>query len=206
MKLPVRNTHSVRLSVRITAPEFRKDTETGVRLPLLSWADDSSNHHRSLCTKELFLAAAGNNEVGEFPDGMDRIKYHNFYIHFDKEGFEKDKEGFAIGIDVVPSRQFGGKVVPASQVGVTTLKLQWATDGSGVVRVLQHPVNTRPELIRKVIASLDAMGGKSLKVGMMPMVGNAAKIVSLNDGVVEIKLSARASRESVHGSMLDEVN
>lgn len=197
MKLPTRNTHRTEIGYRITAPEFKLDPETRKKIPLLCWADDSSNHRRAECSKELFLAAAGANEVGERPDGMDRLTNHLFVVHLDA----KDR---AIGLDVIPARQYGGRMVPTHLVGVTTLKLQFAEDGSGVVRVLQRPVNTKPEVIQQIIAGLDAMGGKTLKIGMQPVDGNAAKIVSLNDGVVEIKLSARASRESVHASMLDE--
>lgn len=196
MKLPIRNTHRTELGYRITAPEFKIDPQTRKKIPLLCWADDSSNHRRFECTRELFLAAAGANEVGERPDGMDRLTSHVFVVHLDA----KDK---AIGLDVIPARQYGGRMVPSQLVGVETLKLQFAEDGSGVVRVLQRPVNTKPEVIQQVIAGLEAVGGKPLKVGMQPVAGNAAKIVSLNDGVVEVKLSARASRESVHASVLD---
>lgn len=197
MKLPIRNTHTTELAIGITAPEFRKDPVTGKKIPLLCWADERSNHRRNECGRELFRAAAGNNEVGERPDGMDRLANHQFVVHLDAE----DR---AIGLDVIPARQYGGRMVPAQLVGVTTLKLQYAEDGSGVVRVITRPVNTKPEVIRKIIAALDAMKGKTLKIGLQPIENNAAKIVSLNDGVVEIKLSARASREAVHSDILDD--
>ena len=201
MKLPVRDTQETQLSIRITAPEYKIDPATKKKVPLLCWADDSSNHHRSGCTRELFLYAAGNNEVGEKPEGLDRLSSHHFYIHFD--GPVDDPTSKAIGMDEIPSRQFGSRIVPQSQVGVTTLKLRYETDGSGVVRILERPVNTKPEVIRRLIVALDALGGKSLKIGMTPVPGNAARIVSLNDGVVEVRLSARASRESVHSNLLD---
>ncbi len=191
MKLPVRDIHTTHLAIRITAPEFRK--EGTQRIPLLSWADDSSNHHRTDCTRKLFLAAAGDNEVGEKPDGMDRLMNHHFYVHM-------NAEGVAIGLDVIPSRTYGSRVVPASQVGVDTLKLQYAQDGSGVVRILQRPVNTKHPVIRRLIAALDAYNGKAIKVGDNPIKGNAARIVSISDGVVEVKLSSRARREAVHSS------
>ncbi len=197
MKLPIRKTHKVELGVRITVPEFRKDPVTGKKIPLLCWGDESSNHRRNECNRALFKAAAGANEVGERPDGMDRLTNHHFYVHLD----ENDR---AVGLDVIPARQYGGRVVPTHLVGVDTLKLQYSEDDSGVVRVLSRPVNTKPALIRKVIAALDALGGKPLKIGMQPVTGNAAKIVSLNDGVVEIKLSTRPKREAVHDDMLDE--
>lgn len=197
MKLPVRDTHSTSLAIRITAPEYRVEPGTKRKLPLLCWADDSANQRRSLCSRALFLAAAGDNAVGEKPDGLDRLSQHHFYVHFDAS--EK-----AIGLDVIPARQFGSKIVPASQEGVTTLKLQWAADGSGIVRVIQSPVNTKPELVRQVITALDALEGRTLKIGLYPIPGNAAKILSLNDGVVEIRLSTRASRESVHAQMLED--
>ncbi len=197
MKLPVRRTHQTAIGVRITAPEFKIDPVTKKKIPLLCWGDESSNHRRNPCNRELFRAAAGRNEVGERPDGMDRLVNHQFTIHL-------DEDGNAIGVDVIPARQYGGRVVPTNLVGVETLKLQYAEDGSGVVRVLQRPVNTKPATIRKIIAGLDALQGKPLKIGLNPVAGNAARIVSLNDGVVEIKLSARASREAVHDPILDD--
>lgn len=197
MKLPIRNTHTTDIAVGITAPEFRKDPTTGKKIPLLCWADERSNHRRNDCGRELFRAAAGNNEVGERPDGMDRLTNHQFIVHL-------DEDNVAVGLDVIPSRQYGGRMVPTQLVGVTTLKLQYAEDGSGVVRVLTRPVNTKPEVIRKIIEALDALKGKSLKIGMQPIANNAAKIVSLNDGVVEIKMSARRSSEAVHKDILDD--
>lgn len=197
MKLPIRNTHTTAIAVGITAPEFRKDPTSNKKIPLLCWADERSNHRRNECGRELFRAAAGNNEVGERPDGLDRLTNHQFIVHLDAN--ER-----AVGLDVIPSRQYGGRMVPTQLVGVTTLKLQWEADGSGVVRVLSRPVNTKPELIRKVIAALDALKGKPLKIGMQPIENNAAKIVSLNDGVVEIKLSARRTTEAVHTDILDD--
>ena len=197
MKIPIRGTHRVETAQRITAPDFRKNPETKRREPLICWADESSNHRRDLCTAELFKASAGENEVGEKPDGLDRLVNHMFVIHF-------DASDLAIGMDVIPTRQYGGRVVPEKQRGVDTLKLQYSEDGSGIVRVIQHPVNTRPEVIRRVIQGLDAMAGKHLKIGATPVPGNAAKIVSLNDGVVELKLSKRARRESVHANILEE--
>jgi hypothetical protein len=197
MKLPIRKTHTTTIGVRITAPEFKKDPSSGKKIPLLCWGDESANHRRTECSRELFRAAAGQNEVGERPDGMDRLTNHQFVIHL-------DESGRAVGLDVIPARQYGGRVVPTDMVGVTTLKLLFQEDGSGVVRVLQRPVNTKPEDIRRVIESLDALRGKTLKIGMQPIEGNAAKIVSLNDGVVEIKLSARRSSEAVHKDILAE--
>lgn len=196
MRLPIRNTHKTAIGIRITAPEFRKDPTSGKKIPLLCWGDESSNHCRNPCSRELFRAAAGANEEGERPDGMDRLTNHMFVIHL-------DKEDNAVGLDVIPARQYGGRVVPTPMVGVSTLKLQFAEDGSGVVRVLQRPVNTKPEVIRQVIEGLDALQGKVLKIGMQPVEGNAAKIVALNDGVVELKLSSRRNSESVHADILD---
>lgn len=197
MKLPIRNTHTTEVAIGITAPEFRKDPVTGKKIPLLCWADERSNHRRNDCGRELFKAAAGNNEVGERPDGMDRLTNHQFIVHL-------DENQFAVGLDVIPSRQYGGRVVPATLVGVTTLKLQYAEDGSNVVRVLTRPVNTKPEVIRRIIEALDALKGKPLKIGMQPIENNAAKIVSLNDGVVEVKLSARRTSEAVHKDILED--
>jgi hypothetical protein len=197
MKLPVRNTHTTDVAVGITAPEFRIDPTTNKKIPLLCWADERSNHRRNACGRALFRAVSGNNEVGERPDGMDRLTNHQFIIHL-------DESATAVGVDVIPSRQYGGRMVPTDLIGVTTLKLQYAEDGSGVVRVLTRPVNTKPEVIRNIIRALDALQGKPLKIGMQPVANNAAKIVSLNDGVVEIKLSARRNRESVHADMLDD--
>ena len=197
MRLPIRNTHTTVIGVRITAPEFKKDPTSGKKIPLLCWGDESANHRRNECGRELFRASAGANEVGERPDGMDRLTNHHFVIHLD----EQER---AVGIDVIPARQYGGRVVPTTLVGVTTLKLQYAEDSSGVVRVLQRPVNTKPEDIRRIIAGLDALQGKPLKIGMRPLEGNAAKIVSLNDGVVELKMSVRRNSEAVHDDMLGD--
>lgn len=192
MKLPVRHTARTETAIRITSPEFLTDPDDKKkRIPLLCWADEQSNPRRDVCTRELFMAYAGTNEVGERPDGMDRLRDHKFTVHF-------DDSGKAIGLDVLPARQYGGKMVPTTLVGVRTLKLQYANDGSGVVRVLIRPVNTKVETIAAIIEGLDAANGKSISVGFQPVEGNAAKVVSVADGVVEVKLSSRTAGAQVH--------
>lgn len=192
MKIPLRKTSRTELSIRLANPEWRSDPDRpSGKVPLIHWLDMQSNPRRDVCSRELFKVYAGLNEIGERPDGLDRLRDHQFVLHFDAS----DK---VIGLDVIPIRQYGGKMVPTHQVGVKTLTLRYDEGGSGVVRVLTRPFNTKPEVVRAIIEGLDSRAGKSISVGLQPVENNAAKVVSVRDGIIEIKLSARASRDSVH--------
>jgi hypothetical protein len=198
MRLPVRETSKTYAAVRIATPEFKIDPVTKRKTPLLCWVDESNSLRRTDCGKQLFLAAAGRNEIGERPDGMDRLSFHNFYVHVD----ENER---AVGLDVIPSRMYGSKLVPTHLIGVRTLKLRFEEDGSGVVRVVSRPVNTPAEDIVKVIRGLESLKGKPVKVNFNPIAGNAARVVSVSDGVVEVRLSKKDSRASVHNTDVDDI-
>jgi hypothetical protein len=189
MKLHVRNTVKRDIGNRITAPEFRK--EGSKRIPLLGYGDEAANHQRVDCTKEIFRAAAGNNEVGEVPDGMDRLRDTKFVIHM-------DANGLAIGLDVIPARLYRSRVVPASQVDVKTLKLSWGDDG--VVRLLQRPYNLKAEQVMRLIEDMDAFAAtrKVLKKGQT-FLGNKARVLEIVNGEIEIRLtSARGGGQPVY--------
>lgn len=179
MKLHIRNTAKRDIGNRITAPEFRK--EGSKRIPLLSYGDESANHQRVDCTKEIFKAIAGNNEVGEIPDGMDRLHDTKFVIH-------TDAAGIAIGLDVIPARLYRSKVIPKSQDGVKTLKLDWGDDG--IVRLIQRPYNLKAELVMKLIEEMDGFAAtKKVLKKNQTFLRNRAKVVDISDGEIEIKIT-----------------
>lgn len=194
MKITKRKIASSEVAIRISPPQFM--ISGGKRIPIISWGDRNANPRRNPCAKELFRVVAGNNEVGERPDGLDRLSNHTFVLHF-------DGDSTCIGIDIIPSRMYGSKVVPSSLIGVSTLKLSFADDGSGVVRVLQRPVNTKPDLIMAIIRGLENADPKDLKVGFRPLEKNSATVIGLGDGTVELRLSKQAAKAPVHDDLGD---
>jgi hypothetical protein len=190
MKVNPRNTATRVLAKRITAPETQTDHETGKKILLLSYVDQHSNHRHDRTSREIFLYAAGNNEEGEMPDGLDRLSDHQFVIH-------KDEKGKAIGIDVIPARLYRSGVVPVSQEGVKTLIVQYDLDGA-VCRVIQRPFNTRAEQSMRVINELDKLikAGKSVHTAMK--LGNVGTVVNTTDNTVEVRL--RSGQRVVTGS------
>ena len=72
--------------------------------------------------------------------------HHQYRVHLN-EG------GKAIGLDIIPTRLYRSGVVPRSQEGVDTLKIQFDLDGA-VARVIQRPFNVRFEQSAAVIDEL----------------------------------------------------
>jgi len=182
MKVKPRNTVSRVAAKRITAPEHRIHEKTGKKIAMLSYLDGRSNQRHDDTTLDLFLYAAGTNEEGEVPDGLDRLADHQFAVHH-------NENGKAIGLDIVPARLYRSSVIPTSQVDVKTLVVQYDLDGA-VARVIQRPFNTRPAQSMAVIAELDKLisAGKSIHSGMR--LGKIGRIQGTTDNSVEIRLLA----------------
>jgi len=201
MKLIPRNTKNKVLAKRITAPETRTDRVTGKKTLLLSYGDMSSNHRHDPTTRELFLYAAGTDEEGELPNGLDRLSFHRFRIH-------QDAKGNAIGLDVVPARMYRSKVIPRSKIGVDTIVVS-SEVGGAVMRVIQSPANTRAELCMAVIDALDEMAASGRKLSPNMKLGNVGTIVSVGGDTVEIrpkparKVVAGLAHQSVEESIAD---
>ena len=172
---------------RITAPETRIDEHSGKKIPLLSYIDAGSYQRNIPTTKEIFLYAAGSNEEGEVSEALDRLIDHRYQIHL-------NENGKAVGIDVIPSRLYRSRVIPASQLGVKNLTLQYDADGA-VVRVAKRPHNLRFDQSAAVIAALDAIikTGKQITVGMR--VGNLGRVVSVTENSVELSLTGRTRQQ-----------
>jgi len=194
MKVKPRDTASRVAAVRITAPESRIHEKTGKKIALLSYMDSRSNRQHDPTTLDLFLYAAGTNEEGEIPDGLDRLADHHFTVH-------RNKSGKAIGLDIVPARLYRSNVIPVSQVDVKTLVVQFDLDGA-VARVTQRPFNTRPAQSMAVIAELDKLisSGKPIHSGMR--LGKVGRVQSTTDNSVEVRLLAGG--RTVQGMSEDE--
>jgi hypothetical protein len=189
MKIAPRNTAKRSIAVRITAPETKVDPATGKKIPLLSYIDAGSYQQHKPTTKDLFLYAAGTNEEGEVPDGLDRLSHHKYVVH-------TDKDGKAIGLDVIPSRLYRSGVMPVKQEGVKTLIVQFLVNGA-VARVTQRPFNVRFEQSHAVIQELDKLisAGKQITASMK--LGEVGRVVSAAADAVEVKLNA--SRRRIQG-------
>lgn len=195
MKLKKRLTHTRILSSRITSPETRENATTGKTDLLLSYADARFNHCHNVATKGVFLYAAGTNEEGDVPDGLDRLSHHKFVIHL-------DKDEVAVGLDVVPARVYRSGVIPASQLNVETVKLTWLVDGA-VCRVIQRPSGTTADQLLKLIEELDKLATAGTDVSETTKLGNLGKIVSVSGGIVEVKMATvkRASRAPAYSNL-----
>jgi hypothetical protein len=180
MKIKKRNTHKRVTSSRITSPETRKNPETGEPDLLLSYADARFNHCHNLTTKDIFLYAAGNNDEGDLPDGLDRLQHHKFVIHL-------DAKDVAIGLDVIPARIYRSGVIPASQKDVDTVKLVWLLNGA-VCRVIQRPAGVSATQLINLVAEFDKMALAGTVISETTKIGEHGKVVSAGNGMVEVKL------------------
>jgi hypothetical protein len=180
MKIKKRNTHRRVTSSRITSPETRKNQATGEPELLLSYADERFNHCHNLTTPEIFLYAAGNNDEGDLPDGLDRLSHHKFIIHL-------DENDVAIGLDVIPSRVYRAGVIPASQQDVDTVKLIWLLGGA-VCRVTQRPAGTTSTELIALVTALDKLAQAGTVITETTQIPNMGKVVSASGGLLEVKL------------------
>jgi len=186
MKVQARDTDNRIVAKRITAPEARLNPKSGKREALLGYIDAGSYQKHTPTTKDIFLYAAGTNEEGEIPDGLDRLMHHQYVIHL-------NKRGKAIGIDVIPNRQYRSQVMPRSSEGVKTLTIQYDLDGA-VARVTQRPFNMRFEQQAAIIRELDKViaTGKTITSGVR--LGGAGRVVNTTENSVEIRMNANPRR------------
>lgn len=182
MKLKQRNTKRRVVSVRITSPETRVNPRTLKRELLLSYVDGNSDHQHAVTTADLFVYAAGSNEEGELPDGLDRLQFHKFVIHL-------DEAGTAVGLDILPNRVYRSQVIPASQRDVSTVRLTWLLDGA-VVRCTQRPAGVTGNELIALVREFDAMADRGEEVVVNGKIGTLGRVVSISGDTVEIKLKA----------------
>lgn len=198
MKITPRNTHRHVSALRITAPVTRPHPDNPAKQQLLlSYIDSQSRQRSDPTSSKLFLHTGGSNLEGEPATGMDRLMDTLFIIH-------QDKNGHAIGLDVIPSRLYRSGVVPKSQEGVTKLTVSYEVDGA-VARIIRRPPNTRPETCQMVLRALDKCisDGKPIIAGMR--LGKVGTVASAGDNIVEVTLSAAAKAGNRRLQSLEEV-
>jgi hypothetical protein len=197
VKLKKRNTHTKVISTRITSPETRIDAATGTRELLLSYVDASFNHCHNVAPRAIFLYAAGTNEEGDLPDGLDRLAHHKFVIHLD----EKEQ---VVGLDVIPSRVYRSGVIPKSQKDVTTVKMMWMLKGA-VCRITQRPVGITATQLIAVINAVDAYAitGKEIVEGTK--LSDGSHVVTVGLDTIEIKLRSQKRGTSTSGYDLGDL-
>jgi hypothetical protein len=180
MRIKKRNTHKRVTSSRITSPQTRKNTETGEPELLLSYVDARFNHCSNVTTKDVFLYAAGNNDEGDLPDGLDRLQHHKFIIHL-------DANDVAVGLDVIPARIYRSGVIPASQKDIETVKLVWLLGGA-VCRVIQRPAGVSSTQLIALVAEFDKLSQAGVVISETTKIGELGKVVVAGNGLVEVKL------------------
>ena len=197
MKLKKRSTHSRVVSSRITSPETRIDSATGARELLLSYVDARFNHCHNVAPRNIFLYAAGTNEEGDLPDGLDRLTNHKFVIHL-------DQQEQVVGLDVIPSRVYRSGVIPASQKDVSTVKVMWLLKGS-VCRVMHRPAGVTSTQLMALVRALDefANAGKEITEGTKLSDGSSVTSAGLDS--VELKLRVKKKDTNPSGYNLDDV-
>lgn len=197
MKIKKRNTHKRVTSSRITSPETRKNPETGETDLLLSYVDERFNHRHHVTTKELFLFAAGTNDEGDLPDGLDRLSNHKFIIHL-------DQNSVVCGLDVIPARVYRSGVIPASQKDVTTVKLTWLLGGA-VCRVIQRPAGVTAAQLTTLVVEFDKLSTSGVAIVEAMSIGGLGKVVSAGGGIVEVNLRSakRAGSAPVYDTSVE---
>ena len=178
MKLQKRNTARRILTKRICSPEFKRE---GDKINfLLSYVDDQSFCRSLTTSKELFAYAAGENEEGQLPDGLDRLYDHQFVIHVDAA--EK-----AIGLDIIPAKLFRG-VVPVKGADLTTVRVEYLLGGSVAV-VAHKPYKTRSSVIVELLTELDKLITSGKAITLTTKLPGIGKIQTIEADAIEIKLT-----------------
>lgn len=179
MKVQKRNTSRRILTRKICSPEFKREGDK-VKF-LLSYVDDQA-YRRSLTTsKDLFAYAAGQNEEGQLPDGLDRLYDHQFVIHVD----DSNK---AIGIDIIPARNYRG-VTPVINADVQTVRLEYLLGGSVCV-VAHKPYKAKVSLITKLIETIDKLITDDKDITLTTKLPGLGRVQVVEADAVEIKLSS----------------
>ena len=197
MKLNPRLTKKRVIARRITAPETKTDPASGKKIALLSYIDAGSYQQHAPTTKDIFLYAAGTNEEGEVPDGLDRLLHHKYVVHL-------NGDGKAIGLDVIPARMYRSGVVPTKQVDVKTITIAFLLGGA-VARVTNRPANVTFDQSFAAIKEIDKLieAGKQLAPSMR--LGGIGKIINVtSEGVVEVRLDVQPRR--TQGEVVTDVD
>lgn len=185
MKLTKRKTVKRISSQKMSAPSYRRNPETQAKEFHLAFVNTQFDPQSVGTSQELFLYAAGRNEEGELPDGLDRLMDHDYTIHL-------DEAGFAIGLDIVPSRVYRSGVIPKSQLGVDTVSLTWEVNGT-VCRVLKRPAGTTAATLKNLILQLDAMANSNTPINTNTKIGDLGRVERIDGDIVEIRLKSKRS-------------
>ena len=178
MKVQKRPTKRRILTKRILSPEYERQGDK-IRF-LLSYVDEQAFRRSLPTSKELFSYAAGENEEGQLPDGLDRLYDHQFVIHVDNQ----DK---AVGLDIIPARTFKG-VVPVKGADIQTVRLEYLL--GGVVCVVAHkPYKVRPSVITDLLKEMDKLIAAGKPITLTTKLPGIGKIQVVESDAVEIKLS-----------------
>lgn len=159
----------------ITAPEFRGGPEN--RVYLLGFVDKNGNQQHLPTSRELYLYAAGKNQEGEKPDGLDLLTEHSFHVYV--------TDGTAVALDIIPTRMLRSGFTYTAQAEVENLTVRVLLKGR-VLRVA--PMERPPGMLASQMRSLfrgirKAAAVKPLEAGdNLPSIGtiesvDAAKIV-----------------------------
>jgi hypothetical protein len=185
MKLTKRKTVKRISSQKMSAPSYRRNPETQEKEFHLAFVNTQFNPQSVGTSQDLFLYAAGRNEEGELPDGLDRLTDHDYTIHL-------DDAGNAIGLDIVPSRVYRSGVIPASQLNVTTVSVIWEVNGT-VCRVLKRPAGTTSATLKNLILQLDAMANSNTPINTNTKIGDLGRVERIDGDIVEIRLKSKPS-------------
>lgn len=196
MKLKPRQTARRILTKRIVSPTY--DTQPGGKVRFLIGYVDEQAFERALPTsKELFALAAGDNEEGQLPDGMDRLTDHQFVLHVDS----KDK---VVGMDVIPARVYRGGVVPVNSANVQNVRLEWQLGGA-VCRVTQKPHKVKASTLLEVIAAVDELVKAGKDITLSTTLKGLGRVQVVESEAIEIRLTSggRSSGKQLYNLPID---
>jgi hypothetical protein len=186
MKVSKRQPAARVIAKRITSPETQLDRDTGKRIMLLSFADESGNQVHKRTVKALFQYVAGTNEEGELPTGLDRLAKHKIGVHL-------DEDGRAVGLDIAPSSMNKSRMIPSSELNVDTMKIRYDLDGA-VARVVQRPFNTPWQISFSVIKAIDDLIAADKPVTAGVKLGTVGTVVDTDgNSTVEVRLRKKAA-------------
>lgn len=194
MKVQKRNTARRITTARIGSPEYSRENEK-VKF-LLSYVDDQAFCRTLSTSKDIFAYAAGDNEEGQLPDGLDRKLDHQFVLHTDVD----DK---LIGIDIIPAKSWRG-VIPVKGADIQTVRLEYLLGGAICV-VAHKPYKVRPSAIIELLAKMDQLISTGKAITLTTKLPGIGKFQSVEADAVEIKLSAgRRAGQPMYDLPLDD--
>lgn len=153
-------------SNRISSPQWRTEDD-GTRTRLLPYVDKKGGQRLPVTPVRMFKYAAGTNREGELPSGLDRVTESEFDVLMHGAIDTRSNLPKAVGLNVLPSRQFRRKAFPTELVTLSgnridhlrTVTVMFEVEGA-VWDVISRPATMSVEALRLTLRNLRKAAAK----------------------------------------------